>query len=181
MLEFSSVLFGGDSAGAQIAAQFVALQTNKAYADEMAIEQVVPVEALRAFISYSGPVDIQQMSNVRSDDRFMKFFVNTVARAFIGTKDWQDSDEIKQASVKDYITEQFPPTYITDGNAFSFQEQGMAFEEKLKSFNIPVESLFFDKVDKEIPHEYQFNYQLDEAKESLQETIDFIQQHSKNK
>lgn len=179
MLDFSSVLFGGDSAGAQIAAQFVALQTNEDYAKEMDIDQIVPQESLRVFISYSGPVDIQQMKNVKSDDRFMKFFVNTVARAFIGTKDWQDSEAIQQASVKEYITKDFPPTYITDGNAFSFQEQGMAFEEQLKSFDIPVQSLFFKDVDHEIPHEYQFNYTLEEARESLQQTIDFIQMYVK--
>ncbi|MGG0667009.1 alpha/beta hydrolase [Lederbergia citrisecunda] len=37
MLDFSTVLFGGDSAGAQIAGQYVALQTNEAYAAEMEI------------------------------------------------------------------------------------------------------------------------------------------------
>ena len=82
--------------------------------------------------------------------------------------------EIRQASIPEYITENFPPTYITDGNAFSFQEQEMALEDKLQSLNIPVESLFFNEVEKEIPHEYQFNYELDEAKESLRQTIDFI-------
>lgn len=114
------------------------------------------------------------------DEPAMKFFVNTVARALIGKKDWKDSMEIKQGSVKDYITEQFPPTYITDGNAYSFQEQGMAFEEKLKSLNIPVQSLFLSNVEKEISHEYQFDYTMDEAKESLQQTIDFINKHLSN-
>lgn len=174
MIDFSTVLFGGDSAGAQIAAQYVAIQTNLAYAEEMDMKQAVGKDSIRGFISFSGPVDIQQMTTVQSDDRFMKFFVNTVARALIGTRDWKDSMEIKQASVKEYLTEDFPPTYITDGNAFSFQEQGIAFEEKLQSLNIPVRSLFFNDVEKEIVHEYQFNYELDEAKESLQQTIDFI-------
>lgn len=180
MLDFSNVLFGGDSAGAQIAAQYVALQTNEAYANEMEIEQIIPKEALRAFISYSGPLDLQQMAELQSDEKFMKFFMNTVARALIGTNDWKNSMEIRQASVKDYITEDFPPTYITDGNAFSFQNQGMAFEDKLKSFNIPVQSLFFNDVEKEIPHEYQFNYKLEEAKDSLQQTIDFINEQLQN-
>ncbi|MEK4423644.1 alpha/beta hydrolase [Solibacillus sp. FSL K6-1523] len=174
MIDLSTILFGGDSAGAQIAAQYVAIQTNTAYARELDMKQTIGENSIHGFISYSGPIDIQQMTTVKSDDRFMKFFVNTVARALIGTRDWKESMEIKQASVKEYITEDFPPTYITDGNAFSFQEQGMAFEEKLKSLNIPVQSLFFNEAEKEIVHEYQFNYELEEAKESLQQTIDFI-------
>ncbi|MBM9834563.1 alpha/beta hydrolase fold domain-containing protein, partial [Enterococcus faecalis] len=35
MLDFDQLFFGGDSAGAQIAGQYVALQTNPAYAKEM--------------------------------------------------------------------------------------------------------------------------------------------------
>jgi acetyl esterase/lipase len=174
MLDFSTVFFGGDSAGAQIAGQYVALQTNEAYAAEMEMTQTVPISSIHGFISYSGPVDLQQMASIQSDDKFMKFFVNTVARALIGTKDWKNSHEIRQASIPNYITENFPPTYITDGNAFSFQEQGMALVEKLQSLNIPVEALFFKDVEKEIVHEYQFDYSMDEAKESLQQTIDFI-------
>lgn len=176
IMDFSTILVGGDSAGAQIAAQYVAIQTNEAYANEMGMKQTIGKKPIKGFISYSGPIDIQQITTVKSEDQFMKFFVNTVARALIGTRDWKDSMEIKQASVKEYITNDFPPTYITDGNAFSFQEQGMAFEKKLQSLNIPVESLFFDKVDKEIVHEYQFDYELDEAKESLQQTINFIEE-----
>lgn len=174
MLDLSAVMFGGDSAGAQIAGQYTALQTNVAYANEMEFNQIVPEDSILSFISYSGPIDLQQMAEIETDNLFMKFFTNTVARAFIGKRDWKHSEELKQASVMEYITEDFPPTYITDGNTFSFQEQGIAFEEKLKTFNIPSKSLFFINEGKEISHEYQFNYQLDEAKESLQQTIDFI-------
>ncbi|TQS75600.1 alpha/beta hydrolase [Ornithinibacillus gellani] len=176
MLDLQSVLFGGDSAGAQIAGQYVALQTNDTYAKEMGVEQIIPKDSIHAFISFSGPLDLQQMTTVQSSDPFMKFFTSTVARAFIGTKDWKESDEIKQASVKEYITTDFPPTYITDGNTFSFQDQGIAFAAELKYFGIPVQTLFFKDLDKEISHEYQFNYQLTEAKESLKQTIHFIDQ-----
>lgn len=179
MLDYSNMLFGGDSAGAQIAGQYVAVQTNDAFAKELGIEKVLTKDDIQAFISYSGPVDLQQMAALESDDRFMKFFVNTVARALIGTVDWKDSEEIRQASVMPYVTKDFPPTYITDGNAFSFQEQGMALEKALKSYDVPVQSLFFADAEEEIVHEYQFNYELDEAKESLQQTIDFINQYVK--
>src|SRR5699024_5870831 len=104
MLDFQSVLFGGDSAGAQIAGQYVALQTNDAYAEEMDIEQTVSKNTIRAFISFSGPIDLQQMINIQSDEPFLKFFTSTVARAFIGTKNWKESEKMKQASIKEYIT-----------------------------------------------------------------------------
>src|SRR5699024_8993375 len=168
---------GGDSAGAQIAGQYVAIQSNAAYADEMDIEQVIDADALKAFISYSGPVDIKQMATLKSSSSFMKFFTNTVARAFIGKRDWKNSEEIKQASVASYVTEDFPPTYITDGNSFSFPDQGIALQDTLEEIGIPVESLFFQDTEKEITHEYQFNYDMPEARKSLEETIDFLNKY----
>src|SRR5699024_1232901 len=103
------------------------------------------------------------MSNIESPNMFMSFFTNTVARAFIGVRDWKDSEEIKQASVRRYLTTDFPATYITDGNTYSFQEQGMAFADTLSTLNVPVDTLFYDDLEKEITHEYQFNYALEEA------------------
>lgn len=180
MLDFSKVMFGGDSAGAQIAGQYVALQTNDSYAKDMGIDQIVAKDSLRGFLSYSGPVDMEQMTTMESSSFFMKFFTNTVARAFIGVRDWKNSDEIREASVRSYVTEDFPATYITDGNTFSFQEQGMALRDELSNLDIDVVSLFFDQMDKEISHEYQFNYSLDEARESLQQTKDFIENQLEN-
>lgn len=62
----------------------------------------------------------------------------------LGTHQWQKSVELKQASLVDHVTTEFPPTYITDGNAYSFQDQGLAFEKKLKQLGVPVTSQFFN-------------------------------------
>lgn len=180
ILSFDQVMFGGDSAGAQIAGQYVAIQTNEAYAEEMGIEQLIDQEAMTAFISYSGPVDMEQMRDVKSSSFFLKFFTNTVARAFIGKRNWQDSDEIMQASVAKYVTKDFPPTYITDGNSFSFPEQGIKLAQTLEEKDVYVKSLFYEDTDKEITHEYQFNYEMEEAREALKQTIDFIDEQVKD-
>jgi acetyl esterase len=169
-LNFDTVLFGGDSAGAQIAAQYVAIQTNDAYAKDMKLKQAVNKQTISGFISYCGPLDLQQAASLKSDDRFMKFFVKTVAWSFLGDKNWKDSPKLTQASIAQHLTSDFPPSYITDGNAYSFQDQGIAFVERLKSLNIPVDSLFFKDSAKEVTHEYQFNYKTKEAQECLQQT-----------
>lgn len=173
-LDFDQIIFGGDSAGAQIAGQFVALQTNEDYANEMDAKQSIPIEKLKGFISYSGPVDLKQMVDKQTDSRLMKFFVKTVSWSLLGKKDWQDSPELQEISLVDKLTSDFPPTYITDGNDFSFQEQGLAFAERLEELEIPVDSLFFADVEDSIPHEYQFDYSTKEAQQALEETVDFV-------
>ncbi|ADG39728.1 MULTISPECIES: hypothetical protein [Leuconostoc] len=104
----------------------------------------------------------------------MKWFVNTVAWSELGHRNWRHSAELKQASLVGQVTDKFPPTYITDGNAYAFQEQGMAFERRLKQLDIPVTSLFFNNDSQEITHEYQFNYQTVQAKSCYNDTRQFV-------
>ena len=70
-----------------------------------------------------------------------------------------------------------PPTYITDGNAYSFQEQGQALENRLTELKVPVQSLFYTDTKKEITHEYQFDYTLKESKNCYQQTLDFVNKY----
>jgi acetyl esterase len=174
MLDMKNVMFGGDSAGAQIALQYALVQTNSAYAKQIDMKQTFKPAELRGTISYCGPVDLKQTMNQKTDNRFLKFFVRTVGWALLGKKDWQNTPQLAEASLVDHLTSEFPPTYVTDGNAFSFQEQGIALNKKLKSLGVESQGLFFTDTKDQIVHEYQFNYDTKEAKECYEQTVSFV-------
>lgn len=176
-LDLSKIMIGGDSAGSQIALQFVTTQTNKAYGEKVGIPQILSDKVIKGAISYCGPVDLIQMANQSVTDKTMKFFVKTVAWSLIGTKNWQSSDELVQASLVNQVTDKFPPTYITDGNAYSFEDQGIALADRLKVLKVPVTSLFYKNQKKQITHEYQFNYKTEEAKVCYEQTLNFVNQY----
>ena len=50
------------------------------------------------------------------------------------------------ASIYKHVTKDYPPTFITDGNTASFEEQGKALASTLQNKGIPVDTLFFDKI-----------------------------------
>lgn len=175
--ELSNIMFGGDSAGAQIALQYALTQTNKQYGAILHLPQLLEAGTIKATVSYCGPLDLEQIKDTKSSSNFMKFFVRTVAWSELGTKNWKTSPQLKQASLVKYLTDEFPPTYITDGNASSFQEQGIAFKDKLENLSVPVKCLFFNKSKQEITHEYQFDYSKSEAKKCYYQTLYFIEQH----
>lgn len=158
LIDRKRVFLGGDSAGAQIALQYANLQTNSSYAQQMGFKQAIPTGRLKGTLSYCGPVDLKMQIDKPSSSRMMKFFIQTVAWSLIGTKKWRDSQEIQEASIVSHVTKDFPPNYITDGNTFSFPEQGMSLAQKLESLTVPVESLFYSDSDKQIVHEYQFDF-----------------------
>nr|WP_239531043.1 alpha/beta hydrolase [Leuconostoc rapi] len=173
-LNFSRVLFGGDSAGAQIALQYVNVQTNPNYARDMSLPAELSTSNIKGAISYCGPLDLQQVTQQKTKSLAMKWFINTVAWSELGHRNWQNSAELKQASLVGHLTNKFPPTYVTDGNAYSFQEQGIAFKNRLQNLKVPVTSLFFKDSRQEVTHEYQFNYQTAQAKICYEGTRQFI-------
>ena len=172
MLNMANLYFGGDSAGAQIAFQYVTVQTNPDY--HIGFSQTVLPKTIKGAISYCGPLDLKQMVDDQSDSFFLKFFVKTVAWSLIGKKDWQSSSQLSEASLVHHVTADFPTAFISDGNAFSFPKQGMAMVEKLEELGVEVDRLFFQESEKEIPHEYQFDYATDEAKRCYEQTVAFL-------
>lgn len=176
-LKLSNIMFGGDSAGAQIALQYALTQTNQPYGDSLNVPHLLEKSAIKGTVSYCGPLNLEQIKETKSSSNFMKFFVRTVAWSELGIKNWKTSPQLKQASLVNHLTGDFPPTYITDGNAYSFQEQGLAFKAKLEQLSVPVEGLFFNQSKKEMTHEYQFDYSKPEAKDCYAETLAFINKY----
>lgn len=172
-LDLTKIFIGGDSAGAQIALQYATVQTNLDYAKTLNLTPRITKE-LQGTLSYCGPVDLQQVAHEQSQNRFLKFFVKTVAWSLLGTKDWQHSAQLQQASVVQHVTASFPPTFITDAQNFSFQSQGEALVQKLTALQVPVASLFFQEA---LNHEYQFDYALPEAQTCYQQTIAFLKEY----
>lgn len=175
-MDFSRLMFGGDSAGAQIAAQYLAVQTNANYAREMSMEQLIDPASLKGFVSYCGALDLKQMLTLPTKQLIVSFLYTTIARSLIGTRKWQERPELKQASIVDFVTHDFPASFITDGNTYSFESQGKVFVERLTKLKVPVTALFFTDNSEKVMHEYQFSYDTQEGQLCLSQTIAFTQE-----
>lgn len=177
LVNLSKIILGGDSAGAQIAFQYIITQTNPTYGKHIGIDQTVGQKSFKGAISYCGPLNLKQMIDQSSGNSLVKFFNSTVAWSELGTKNWQRSGALQEASLVEHVTKNFPSTYLTDGNTYSFQEQGAAFENKLKTLGVSVQGLFFTKSKEKLVHEYQFNYQSRQAEQCYGETLEFVKEH----
>ena len=174
--DMNNVFFAGDSAGAQIVAQFANIQTDNQYASLIGIEQSVPAHNIRGLLLYCGPYDISKLHQM-SDNRVIAFLLKRVGWGYLGEQNWQTSDIAKEASPIDYVTTNFPPSFITDGTVITFDDHGKALVERLEQLNVDVTSKFYEDV--ELPHEFQFMMDRPEAQEILELTLDFIQQKRK--
>lgn len=167
------VIIGGDSAGAQIASQFVALETNPELADAMALEAVIPPDDLVAAILYCGAYD--PVSLYDADSWFGRLFVRQIGWAYFGIRNWRDSPQVSQAATTRYITSEHPSTFITDGNTGSFEGNARRLETELRENGVYVDSLYYPLEHGVINHEYQFDFSLVEALDAYDRTLDFLE------
>lgn len=164
------IYFGGDSAGAHIAAQFITIQTNPNYLSLLqsdpttkALKQTVE-KPITGAILFAGPYDFNALSNLvksRAESNgnkaltsIISFIAKRIGQGYLGTLNWKDNPDYNALSITNYVSNDFPKTFITDGRTFSFEEHSKALERELISLGVTVKSVYYDY---DLTHEYQFN------------------------
>jgi len=164
-------IIAGDSAGAHIAAQFAAIQSNPDYADEMGFIPVVPLNTFKAILLFCGPFDVAELD--KGNNAVLDFLMGRAAWVYFGKKNWAD-DFAYQATIANHITDKFPPSFISDGNSMSFEKHGRDLADALKNKGVLVETYFIPVEKETAAHEYQFIMNAAAGKESFDKTLDFI-------
>ena len=170
-LDLAHIFFAGDSAGAHSVATFTLIQTNPDYARELGIAASVPKEHIKGVLLYCGPFDVQAIGEVRG---IFGFFIKRAGWAYFGTKNWAE-EFAEIASISPHLTVDYPPVFVTDGNANSFEPQGMDFVAALEAIGVPVTS-YFIPLETEASHEYQFLMDSPMGVECYKLTVQFLQE-----
>lgn len=172
-MDMNRLYFAGDSAGAQIISQFVNIQVEEAYANLVGIKGVVPPDRILGALLFCGPYDVSKFGG-SSDSFLINFLFDRVGWAYIGERKWGDSEKVRQASMIDHVSANFPRTFITDGNTGSFEEQGLELAAKLNKSGVEVVDVFYSKEEAELGHEYQFMMNTPQAENTYEKLIEFL-------
>lgn len=171
-VDLNQVIFGGDSAGAQINSQYTAIQTNPELRQEMGFEQQFTPDEIKAAIFLGGFYD---MHTVRQTE-FPR--IDLFMRSYTGAKDWESHlKTINQMSTERQITKHFPSTYLSVGDADPFETQNKSFSHALKQHNVPVDALFYDGTH-HLKHQYQFHLEKPESKENIRRILSFLSRNT---
>ena len=173
-LDLGRVAIAGDSAGAHMAAQFALIHTSPAFREDTGLEPVLAPGALRGALLLCGPYDIGQMARPKS--RFLRIAMHRIGWSYLGRRRWRDTPQAKATVIRDYVTGDFPPAFITDGNTGSFESQGKALAEALGDAGVRVDGLFFPAEEGEISHEYQFRLDRPEGRRCYQRVLTFLEE-----
>ncbi|WOQ16723.1 alpha/beta hydrolase [Raineyella sp. W15-4] len=165
------IVLAGDSAGAQIAGQVAVLSTDPSYATLLGLTPAVRADDLVGVLLHCGPY-----SPERHDvpDGLLGWFTRTMAWAYTGTQDLE-APVLREMSVVAHATAQFPPTLLSGGNADTLTSHGEALRDRLTALGVEL-APFFWPADHQpaLPHEFQFDLGLAEAREVLDASRTFL-------
>lgn len=171
------IVLAGDSAGGQLASQMATLITNPDYAEIMDVEPALKAEQVAATVLNCGVYDLAALAAL---DGVVGWGLKTSMWAYAGTKTWAEGSTGATMSTIDWVTEDFPTTYISGGNGDGLTWlQSIPMAKRLEALGVDVTTLFWPAShEPELPHEYQFHLDMPDARTALQQTIDFLDAHT---
>jgi len=180
-VDTNKFILAGDSAGAQLTSQMGAIVTNPEYARTVGITPSLKPSQLKGLVLNCG---IYMMDGLTEPDPTLPKLIgwgdDISVWAYSGTKDFSNP-VIKQMSAYYHVTKDYPPVYITGGNADPLTNaQAKPFADLLTSLGVEVaENFFADDHKPALPHEYQFNLDNQDGVAAFQKTIEFAKAQTK--
>lgn len=171
------IVLAGDSAGGQLASQMATLITNPDYASIMGIEPSLKATQVVATILNCGVYDLSALAQL---DGITGWGFKSAMWAYSGTKTWAEDATGATMSTVDWVTADFPTTYISGGNGDGLTWlQSIPMAQRLEELGVDVTTLFWPAPhEPSLPHEYQFHLDLPDARTALQKTIAFLDAHT---
>jgi len=162
------IVLGGDSAGAQIASELAAVQTDPGLARSAGLTAAVPSGALRGVVLFCGLYDLRTVGSTGFPA------LRTYLWAYTGVRDWTSYPAIDQLSTVLHVTSGYPPTFLSVGDADPFASQAAELASALRRHAVRLTTLFWTGTGDHLNHEYQFNFDLPQARTAFQRTLAFL-------
>ena len=163
---------GGDSAGAQIASELGAVQTNPTLAANLHLAPGAMGGTVRGMILFCGLYDMRTVGATGFPA------LRTYLWAYTGSRQWTDFTRIDQLSTTGTATADYPPTFITVGDKDPFHPQASELAGALRRDGVPVTTLFWGATHPGLGHEYQFDFAKPQAKTAFAATLKFLAERS---
>ena len=166
------LVLAGDSAGAQIAAQTAAVIANPEYAQRVGVSPDIGSARIVGALLYCGIYDI---SEIGRNGGLLGWFVGSAGWAYSGKRDWRGAPHFQTLSVTPHLTRDFPPAFVSAGNADPLGPQSVALARKLDQAGVAVTTLFF-AADHRPPlgHEYQFDLDTEAGQQALDQSAAWL-------
>lgn len=171
-LDTTQINLAGSSAGGFLALQLLSAYHDEGYAAKLSIQPVNSIQ-FSSLLLYSAVYDLSEFQSY-DGGILADYLLGKLGWGLTGKKDWRTNQELAQLlNLSHYVSSDFPPIFITDGNTKTFTKQATSYAKEVKKQGITVETLFFDSK-KTVGHGYQLNMKTTASQQAVQQSLAFL-------
>lgn len=166
----SRVVLAGDSAGAQVAAQVATLTTSPANAELVGVVPTLAADQLRGVVIASGAVDpVSMIAGGAASGPISSHVAAMTVRSYV------DEERAGQTRIASHVTEDYPPVWITSGNADPLEPASQVLAQRLEDLGVDVTPLFYLRAHRPaLGHQYQLDLRSADAERALESLQEFL-------
>lgn len=168
-LDMGRVVVMGGSAGAQMSAQYGLLLSDTAYAAEVGVQPGIEPAHVKGLVLYSAPLRVSGFG----------WRFNTMAWAYLGTKDLENSRQARQVDILSHLGPDYPATYVTDGNqADTFPDHAKAMARILRAKGVDHVFNYYEPSVAALDHGYTGRLDTPQGRDNLEKAVAFIRKRT---
>ena len=136
------IFFAGTGSGAEILIQYVTASLSEEYAERTGFSPAYALKPCGMYLA-SGlytPADGADTGLILTD-----YTASAQLRSYYGKRDLQLNEAAKNADVIPYVTEDFPPVLLSEGNTGTYTAQAHRMAEALEKAGVLYEGMIFDR------------------------------------
>lgn len=140
-IDMNNIVIAGESSGGYLATSFVSAQVNPDYARKIDLVPVLQKEQLKAMVLESALLDPSRAGKTTKTKVVSDYIFQMALGGFLGTSAISSNKEIvEEANLLTYISADFPPTFLTDGNSGTWPDQAQELAEALTEVGVDSEA-----------------------------------------
>jgi len=169
------VFLSGSSAGAYLALQLCSAKYHADY--EIESQKVNSKVPIKGMILFSSPYDLSFIQGYPVKNLLLKLGIFEIGWSLTGNRFWKSDTTLSEKyDLTQYISPNFPPFFISDGNYKTFTKQAKNYSSLLIKNHVETTTLFFDKKDR-VGHGYQMNMKTKESQQAIKAVLQFLAKH----
>lgn len=171
-IDDKQIFIAGDSAGGHLSSQIGAFYTNEDLQKKMNFVPTISPSQLKGVLLLCGFYNGETV-------RESKFpFLNTAMWSFTDVRNYEKYPRWDEVSTINWVTKDYPSTYITCGADDPFYAQAEEMVEVLKNNKVETTAYLPKSAENKLKHEFQRDFRLEEANKAMETALSFMKANS---
>lgn len=176
-ISMDKVIFGGGSAGGNLGGMLSLIYTNEKVAKNLNITPYLPSENVKATVFVSALINNEDFSITH--DIILDWLFYECGRSAM-TNDFLKGNVIAHnTNIIAWVDENYPPSYISDGNTGTFYSQAEELHNRLNELGVVNQLSLYDTNIETLAHGFESTESSPSAQDNMKKALKFLEENVK--